>query len=502
MPSELVPVSLGLGTNPGRDASVGGPRFTNCYAEKQEAARSPFTVWASESMKVLSTTAPASAQQLLNFDDVTMYILQGTGVHRMDAAGTVTSVGSLSSGVVSAQFSRMVRNRASTPEIGIVNNGAYYKVVSNVVSNISISSLSAQGTLVDIAYMDGFFVLIFNSGQFFVTGIDSASTLDALKFAKCESNPDGLACGVTRGRDLLLFGRNSIEVWQNTGASDFPFERVTALTMGTWFAPSVVRTFTTTGAASDTVIFAGSDQNGYSGIYMLTGYSLQKISTFDVDKDIANVTTVDSVFAFSWAENGHVFYAITGVTLEVGGSNAFTHVYDTTTGQWHQRKSNDAAVTGGVNRWRICAAAPFSNLGTIFADFAITRMYRSLTLGATSNPSSDSVLTVKASRDNGNTWHSTRTATIGGSSNKTQRFKFTRFGQSREDGMRLQLEISNAVMEGTNALSMTVEPPTINAWPNRVRIHEVRADVVPGISQTGNPKGIVGLAVGQEVDGS
>jgi hypothetical protein len=105
-------------------------------------------------------------------------------------------------------------------------------------------------------------------------------------------------------------------------------------------------------------------------------------------------------------------------------------------------------------------------------------------------------LTLRHSNNNANSWLVTRTAkTISGSGNLTQRIKFNRLGQSKEDGKVFNIVITRAVMEDTVANSMTIQPPAAHAWPRRMRFFKLHIDVVPGSSQTSTTKAVTGLAV-------
>src|SRR5690606_3395515 len=120
------------------------------------------------------------------------------------------------------------RNRKTTPQVAIVpsSGGRYYILESNSLSEPSLSSDIPKSLFNSVCAIDGFFVITLSNGEWYISSIDGES-IDDLDFSTATTNPDGLTRGVVRGRDLCLMGPRSTEFYSNTGASDFPFERVT-----------------------------------------------------------------------------------------------------------------------------------------------------------------------------------------------------------------------------------------------------------------------------------
>lgn len=408
----------------------------------------------------------------------------------------------------------VVFTTSGTLPTGITAGTTYYVIASGLtadtfriaetIGGVAINTSGSQsgthtatapgggaGTVTSIAAIDGYFVLFFDNGEFFISSIDDGDTIDPLEFAKAESHPDGGMRVVVRGRDLLLFGPKSLEGWNNVGAADFPFERSGAASIGCYAAGSVVPlTAVIDGRTVDTVIWAATNSDGaYSGIMVLSeGLAGHKISTLEIDRAIEAVTDPTSIRAFTWSKGGHTFYTITDLST-------FTYSFDTTQSFWPHQRTSD-----GLNFWRIGMAVNFgsggsSNIGkVIVGDYTSAKLYK--LDSALYDASNASTLTLKHSNNNGNSWLVTRTAkTISGSSNLTQRIKFNRLGQSKEDGKVFNIVITYAVMEDTVANSMTIQPPAVHAWPRRMRFFKMHIDVVPGSSQTSTPKAVTGLAV-------
>jgi hypothetical protein len=407
--------------------------------------------------------------------------------------GTVVNTSGSQSGTHTATTSNvistsgrvtMARNRKEpNAQIGIVTSDGHFYVVENdtVVDYTGlITSLGSTGTLVSITAIDGYFILFFDNGEFFVSSIDEGGVIDTLDFAKAESNPDGGLRNMARGRELILGGPRSLEFWTNTGATDFPFERQASTDIGVYAPASMVALIAIIGDRTvDTIAWAATNSEGaYAGVMLLDGTAGQKISTHAVDRAIRDETDASTIKGFTWSAAGHTFYVITGST--------FTWAYDTVTGLWHER------VSSALSRWRINDCIAFAGKN-IVSDYTLAKLYE---MGpGLYDASNASVVTMKHSNDNANTWLVTRTKTLSGSSDLKQRVRFNRCGQSKEDGKVFQVSISYAVMEDGTANSMTIQPPTVHAWPFRMRFYGVFIDTIPGGSQTSRPKGVTGLAV-------
>lgn len=469
------PISLGVRSNPGRDGAISAARLVNCYAEDVgEEGKIKLPIVACDGFTSFATIVNgALTRAMLSFSDTAAYGVSGMRMFKVTNAGVVTDLGFLpTSGLVT-----MARNRREpNAQIALCSSDGQVRIIENDV--VTTPTIPAGSTFNSVAALDGYFIFTDAIGEWFVSDIDS-STIDELQFAKAESNPDGLLRASVRGRDLVLFGTRSIEFWQNTGATDFAFERTTSVSIGCYAAGSIREcTAVIGGNTVDTIIFAATDSQGaFIGVFMLDGYGATKISTHAIDRSIRmEGTSTANIKAFTHAIDGHVFYTITGST--------FTWTYDTVTGLPHERKSD------GINRWRINEAMAFAGK-TIVGDYTLGRLYE---LTPTVVSASSSSVAIRTSRDNGDTYSPSRSKAIS-ATNRKQRFKWNRLGQSKEDGKVLEISISNAVNENGTGVPMTVIPPHIHAWPNPTRIATLYVDVVPGSSTTSRPKAITGLAV-------
>lgn len=249
------------------------------------------------------------------------YVVSGSEFYTVSTTGTVTLRGSLDS--------------ASGP-------------VTMAANGLQVIVADGESTC---EYMDGYGVLV-PGGQFWVYDIAAATfeemvlpddpgdqsfyitslvdftTVDALDFASAESAPDNLIRAFADHGDLVLFGTDSIEPWQNTGAADFPFERLgsTRIERGLAARHAV--------AKCDNSIFLLCDD---LIVYRLNGYDPIRISNEQVEYSIGRMARTDDAIAFTYDQEGHKFFALTFP------SEGITWVFDVATNLWHERSSNHDA---------------------------------------------------------------------------------------------------------------------------------------------------------------
>lgn len=343
-------VNLGQRSNPGRFGPDSAARLVNCYAEdagaegKVEFPIYPFSGWTS----FATLTGGAGIRAALKLDEDTYYVVSGQKVFKVTSLGAVTSLGIVGS-ASTVGLVTMVRNRAATPQIGILVDALYYTIASDVLTPYDLAAKPIVGA-VSIAVLDGYFVLFTESGSYYLTAVDNATSINVADTAKCESSPDKGVTNIALNRSMVFFSERSIEFWDNTGGA-FPFTRTATRNVGCYAGGSVAE-------VSETLAFIAHDQT----VRMLSGYDAQIISTPAVERSIVAESDVTLIRATSWTEAGHSFYQISGT--------GFTWVYDTKTGFWTERRSVD------LDRSRVSVAIN-TKTRLILGDYASATLYQS-----------------------------------------------------------------------------------------------------------------------------
>jgi hypothetical protein len=466
--AEFTPISLGTRSNLGRFGGPdGGSRLINCYAEAMGAeGEITWPIYPIDGQVDYATFDAGTVRAQLVLDDRrTMLTVCGSLLYQEVKSLSGTSTQTTIGGILGDGLVTTARNRNANPMAAIVTGGAggvggnYYIWQNGVLTEPLDTDLPAPNS---VAWVDGFFVFGIPDGRFFISNIDE-STIDALDFASAEANPDGIKRVTVRNRDLVIFGARSTEFWRNTGASDFPFERITAVTnQGLLAAGSVA-------LLQENLVYGASDGT----VKMLQGYSGARISDHSVERAIADEADPSAVTAYAYERRGHSFYVLSG--------ESFTYAYDATTQRWHERKSYNAET------WRCSTYAEFDG-EDIFGSATEAKLYKShqdyhdesgnplvmtmqpptlhagdrFILDALSlkfvagqglnTPSAPATLTPEAmlriSRDGGITFGPERRIALGVQGQRVLRGIERRFGRFVDQGATVQISCSAAVARG------------------------------------------------------
>lgn len=254
-----------------------------------------------------------------------LFVVMGNGVFTVTPAGIRSQIGTLSTtdGPVSMKIGLV--------QLVIVDGryGYVYDLETKVFSSLE----TAPGWLGSktVGYLNGYFTFVDPDTQtFYVSAIEDANYLDALEFATANTSPDLLVGQVVTGRQLLLFGEVSCEVWQESGDIDFPFSANTAAYM----EGGLLGAFTAK-ELDNSVYWLGRDERGAGMVFRLEGFRAQRVSTMAVEQKIQeairNGANMDHAVAYTYQQGGHSFYVLQIPTLDT------TWVYDASSGQWHER---------------------------------------------------------------------------------------------------------------------------------------------------------------------
>ena len=249
------------------------------------------------------------------------YIVSGTEFYRVDSSWTVTKLG----------------NVTGTGPVSIADNGIQLFIACNPDGFIYNMNTGVFGQITDpdfpgaitVSYLDGYFV--FNepdSQRFWVTAIFDGTSIDALDFASAEGSPDGLSSIIVDHRELWLFGTNSIEVWYDSGGTDFPFTRIQGAfnEIGCAAPYSVAK-------LDNGLFWLGADARGRGIVYRANGYTGQRVSTHAVEWHIQQYAHLGDAIGYTYQQDGHAFYVLVFPDAKT------TWVYDVSTGAWHERAS-------------------------------------------------------------------------------------------------------------------------------------------------------------------
>lgn len=310
-------LQIAVKSSDGRTSTVDAERLVNMYAEQSEG-KSPVVLHGTPGWGTPAQTCGSGPVRGILFMGKTRYTVSGDALY-----STTGSLGAIDGfGPVS-----MATNGTQLVIVTSDTTGYVYDT-SNGLRQITDTDFPGA-TCVD--YLDGYFLFVEpSSGIFFISALNDATDIDALDFATAESAPDNLVRLVVDHREVWLMGEDTCEIWINTGASDFPFERQNGAIneKGIRGAFSITKTDNSLFWVDRDGIVRRAEQ----------GYVPMRISTHAIEHDIAQ-GALDGAYAISYTQEGHEFYALT-----VPGAG--TYVYDAATQLWHERESY------GESRWR------------------------------------------------------------------------------------------------------------------------------------------------------
>lgn len=335
-----------------RSVNAADNRMVNLFPEVLQEGKTAAYLQRVPGLVLRATLGVGPIRGMNAFGDY-LYVASGSSLYRVDQAYNSTLLGTL----------------ANDGPVSMANNGTQLFIACNGPSYIYNTSTLAFQQITDpdfpgaltVSYLDGYFVFIEpNSQRVWVTSLNDGTMIDPLDFASAEGDPDGLVSSIVDHSEVWLFGTNSVEVWYNSGAADFPLQRI----QGAFNEIGCAATFSV--AKLDNGLFwLGADARGKGIVYRANGYTGQRISTHAVEWQIQGYANIDDAVAYTYQQDGHSFYV-----LNFPSANA-TWVYDVATGAWHERAGFDNGI---FTRQRGTCQASFAG-DILVGDYQNGRVY-------------------------------------------------------------------------------------------------------------------------------
>jgi hypothetical protein len=304
-----------------RSVNAADNRMVNLFPEiVPEAGKEPAFLNRAPGLKLLATigTGPIRGLWAFSPQDGTAFVVSGTELYKINNSYTATLLG----------------NVAGSGPVSMADNGTQLFIAANGPSYIYNNTTNVFGPItgffpgaVTVCYLDGYFVFNEpNSQKLWVTSFLDGTSIDPLEFQQTAASPDGLIAVESNFREVWAFGTNSIEVWYDSGATDFPLERIQGAfnELGCAAPYSVAK-------MDNGLFWLGRDRRGQGMVYRANGYTGQRISTHAIEWQIQQYSNISDAIAYTYQQDGHSFYVLT-----FPSGNA-TWVYDSATQAWHER---------------------------------------------------------------------------------------------------------------------------------------------------------------------
>lgn len=201
----------------------------------------------------------------------------------------------------------------------------------------TITATYTKSIVPGIAYINGYFCIMDETGVVFNSNADDPTTWGALAYFTAQ-NENGGGVAIAKSLNYLI----AFKEW----STEFFYDNANAV--GSPFSP-VDNGFTQIGCASGDSV-ASLDGNLFwvsqtrqqgRGVYMMAGLQQQKVSTPDVER-ILNADDLATVYAYGLKIDGHGLYLLTLVSSNI------TIVYDTTSQMWTQWSSYTLTATPSI----------------------------------------------------------------------------------------------------------------------------------------------------------
>jgi len=320
-----------------RSVNAADSRMVNLFPEiVPEAGKEPAFLNRAPGLRLLATLGTGPIRGLWSFsnDAATAFVVSGTQLYKINTSYVATALGTV----------------AGTGPVSMADNGIQLFVAANGPSYIYNNATNVFAPISDpdfpgattVGYLDGYFVFNEpNSQKIWITSLLDGTSVDPLDFASAEGSPDGVVSVLSNFREIWVFGTSSVEVWYNTGASDFPLQRIQGAfnELGCAAPYSVAK-------MDNGVFWLGSDARGHGMVYRADGYTGKRISTHAVEWHIQKYGNLADAIGYTYQQDGHSFYVLIFPSADT------TWVYDVATGAWHERAGwNNGAFT---RHWSNC----------------------------------------------------------------------------------------------------------------------------------------------------
>ena len=436
----------------GRSSTVSPERLVNFYLESYGDG---FHLVGTPGL-TLRLTLDASPVRGLHFFNSNIYAAAGNRVYQISSFHAATTLGTLTT---------------STGPVFFEDNGTDVVVIDGSPNGYSISS-GVMSLIADvdfeggssIAEQDGYFIVtVPSSSRFRISDLNSSTSWVDTDFTSVDGQGDKVSAVVSDLRQLWLPGEKTTEVYDNTGDSDFPFERIEAGFMQKGIAaPATLKRF------DNSLVWLSKDERGHGLLVQANGYTPVIISPQPINWQWSRYSRIDDAFAYVYQIEGHEFYVITFPT-----GNA-TWAYDAREKQWHQWSSNISGneqsrhrsnchcfgfgrhYVGDFESGNVYSIEPdvyTENGTTIIRDrisinldndnerFSIDEIEIECQpgVGLSTGQGSNPLIMLRTSKDEGNTWGNERTRSAGAIGQYLRRAVWRKLGRSRKRAFWLRV---------------------------------------------------------------
>lgn len=261
----------------------------------------------SDGVVSFGTSGPGIDRGAINWNGV-CYRVMGSKLVSVASDGSITEIGDVGAG-------DQVTLDYSFDYLGVASNGNLFLYDGTTLAQVTDADL---GTVVDFIWVDGYFMT--TDGEFLVvTELNNPFAVSPLKYGSSEIDPDPIKAILKLRNESYALNRYTIEVFDNIGGSNFPFQRID----GAQIPRGTIGTHSCC-VYMEQVAFLGSGRNEEPAIWMAINGSSQKISTREIDQILLGYTEIEleSAILEAHAESGlqHLYVRLPDRTIVFDGA--------------------------------------------------------------------------------------------------------------------------------------------------------------------------------------
>ncbi len=239
-----------------------------------------------------------------------LILVVNNGIYRVDnnlVASLVGSIDTYDGDVFIAE------NDANQIAISDKQNIYIYNYVTNTVDKAVTTGHDYLGfTPGYITFQDGYFISpdlsksewrlsTLNEGKTWPSSSNSVG-----KFQTKADIPVAAISSPGKGGNLLIMGSSVTELWNNTGASLFPYQRTSGFNIDYGCLSS-----NTIAAGDNFVVWLAVNERSGPVIMYTSGGDIQQISTDGINFKLSQLVNPASSYGFIFKQDGHLFYQLT-----------------------------------------------------------------------------------------------------------------------------------------------------------------------------------------------
>jgi hypothetical protein len=309
-------------------------RLVNWYPEaiESDGGKARVVFYPCPGIEQAATVGTGGAVRAMFAQDGRAFAVIGDRLYELFADRPPTERGNLKNDGRPATISSSGQDFAQQLFIVSGLNGYIFDLKANSLTPITDEGFPNGRALMGL-YTDGYFIVLVDhtgddtrQGAFQLSALHNGLEWDTNDTGRKIDTSDRLVAITVVRRELWLLGEQTAEVWFNNGGQQtFPFSPFPGKVMNI----GCESPFSVTVVDSDQILFVGA-RNGCGMVYQVSD-SPQRVSTHYVERMLQSYPLLDDAVAYSYQDQGHVFYVLTFPT-----GNA-TWVYDVFAGLWHER---------------------------------------------------------------------------------------------------------------------------------------------------------------------